>query len=85
MTIETFRSSQPPRIDVNINGRKTTLPRLADVPLVVEAARGNFNQFQIYTITYFRGKDGAQGSMVYGDVLEVVPGMYFDVGITNNA
>ena len=84
MTVETF-SSKPPCVDVNINGRKAVLPRLTDVPTLVSVARGKYNPQVIYTITYFRGKDDAQGSLTAGDTVEVVPGMYFDVGITNNA
>lgn len=77
-------------IQVVVNGRTKPIPKTAKkVPMeiIVSLAFGSYekNKNRAFTITYAKGKDGRGGSLVEGDMVNVIEGMIFNVTATDLA
>lgn len=71
-------------IEIIINARKYEVPEGAiSYEDLVRLVR--FRLGPVYTMTYFRGLNGSQGSMTPGESVEAVAGMIFSLALTNSA
>ena len=79
---------QPTVIEFVVNGRtkKWYRPTVSHDELILLAFSFiSVKDYHVYTITYLHGENGAGGSLTKGDKISIVPGMIFNIAVTNRA